>query len=397
MDAASAIAAELARRAAPESAAACMELTETLAAATDMNEAALSGLIEVVDRRKEAQRWGFPSTRSWLRSRLGMRESRAKERLNLARQRHRLAQVATRLATGDLPLGYASTIADAVARLDDTDCRAAEQTLLQMVGKGFSAGKIASFGKRIRDVVAERDGTERADRDTRCGYERSWIDSTRSLDGGRYIRGWLNAEDAAVWDGTLGPLAKPAGADDRRDLSERTAAALGSVLSGGHRATKVTVVCDLDTLTGGTAPARLTDGTPIPAAQARRIALNAGVSPLLLGRGHTPLYLGHRVRFATGPQRQVLETLYPTCAVQGCEVPGTLCEVDHVRGWALGRSPTDIDVLSLCCGWHNRYKHTNPDRLHITTDENGRYIYRLRPPGAAPPAERRPPPWPRAA
>ncbi|NKZ08228.1 HNH endonuclease signature motif containing protein [Actinomadura latina] len=175
------------------------------------------------------------------------------------------------------------------------------------------------------------------------------------------------------------------------------AAALGAVLSGGHRATKVTVVCDLDTLTGGTAPARLTDGTPIPAAQARRIALNAGVSPLLLGRGHTPLYLGHRVRFATGPQRQVLETLYPTCAVQGCEVPGTLCEVDHVRGWALGRSPTDIDVLSLCCGWHNRYKHTNPDRLHITTDENGRYIYRLRPPGADPPAERRPPPWPRAA
>jgi len=374
-----------------------MELTETLAAATDMNEAALSGLIDVVDRRKEAQRWGFPSTRSWLRSRLGMRESRAKERLNLARQRHRLTQVATRLATGDLSLGYASTIADAVARLDGTDCRAAEQTLLEMVGKGFSAGKVASFGKRIRDVIAERDGTERADRDTRCGYERSWIDSTRSLDGGRYIKGWLNAEDAAVWDGTLGPLAKPAGADDRRDLSERTAAALGSVLSGGHRATKVTVVCDLDTLTGGAAPARLTDGTPIPAAQARRIALNAGVSPLLLGRGHTPLYLGHKVRFATGPQRQVLETLYPTCAVQGCEVPGTLCEVDHVRGWALGRSPTDIDVLSLCCGWHNRYKHTNPDRLHITRDENGRYLYRLRPPGADPPAEHRSPQWPRAA
>ncbi|CNF35259.1 protein of uncharacterised function DUF222 [Mycobacterium tuberculosis] len=392
VDAASMISAELARRAAPESAAVCMEAAETLAAANDMNEAALSGLIDVVDRHKEAQRWGFPSTRSWLRSRLGMRESRAKERLNLARQRHRLTRVSTRLALGDLSFGYASTIADSVARLDDTDCRAAEQTLLEMVGKGFSAGKVASFGKRIGEVIAERDGTERADRDTRRGYERSWIDSTRSLDGGRYIRGWLNAEDAAVWDGALGPLAKPAGADDRRDLSERTAAALGSVLSGGHRATKVTVVCDLDTLTGGQAPARLTDGTPIPAAQARRIALNAGVSPLLLGRGHTPLYLGHKVRFATGPQRQVLETLYPTCAVQGCEVPGTLCEVDHVRGWALGRSPTDIDQLSLCCGWHNRFKHTNPDRLHITTDGNGRYIYRLRPP----PAEHHPP-WLRAA
>ncbi len=197
---------------------------------------------------------GISSTRSWLRSRLGMRESRAKERLNMARQRHRLTQVTTRWTVGDLSLGYASTIADAVTRLDDTDCQAAEQILLEMVDQDFSAGKVASFGKRIRDVIAERNGTECPDADSRRGYERSWIDSTRSLDGGRYIKGWLNAEDAAIWDGTLGPLAKPAGADDHRDLSERTAAALGSVLSGGHRATKVTVICDLDTLTGGQAP-----------------------------------------------------------------------------------------------------------------------------------------------
>ncbi|TDD77927.1 DUF222 domain-containing protein, partial [Actinomadura darangshiensis] len=277
--AASVIAAELARRTPPESAAACMELTETLTAATDMHEAALSGLIEMVERHKEVQRWGFPSTRSWLRSRLGMRESRAKERLTLARQWHRLPKVTERCTTGDLSFGYAATIADAVTRLNDDDCAQAEDILLDMVDQDFSAGKVASFGKRIRDVIAERDGTERPDTDSRRGYERSWIDSTRSLDGGRYIKGWLNPEDAAIWDGTLAPLAKPAGTDDHRDLPERTAAALTSVLAGGHRATKVTVICDLDTLTGGTAPARLTDGTSIPAPQARRIALTAGVSP----------------------------------------------------------------------------------------------------------------------
>ncbi|MFG2017458.1 HNH endonuclease signature motif containing protein [Actinomadura geliboluensis] len=398
VNAASAIAAELATRTAPESAAACMELTETLATATDLNEAALAGFIGAVDRSREVQRWGYPSTRSWLRSRLGMRESRAKERLTLARQRHRLPEMTERWTTGHLSHGYAATIADAVTRLDDDDCPAAESILLGMVDHGFSAGKVASFAKRIRDVIAERDGTEQAPEDAQRGYERSWIDSTRSLDGGRYIKGWLNAEDAAIWDGTLGPLAKPAGTDDHRDLSERTAAALTTVLSGGHKATKVTVICDLDTLTGGTTPARLTDGTPIPAAQARRIALNAGVSPLLLGGGNTPLYLGHRVRFATGAQRQVLETMYSTCAVQGCEVPGTLCEVDHVNGWALGRSPTDIDKLALTCGWHNRYKHTHPDHLHITKNPDGRYTYRLHPPGIGTlPEPGRPPPWAQAA
>ncbi|TDC62436.1 HNH endonuclease [Actinomadura sp. GC306] len=392
MEVLSAVAAELAAREAPESAAACLELTETLGRAVDRQEAVLAGFIAVVDAGREVQRWGYPSTQSWLRNRLGMRDTRARERLTLARQRHRLHQVAGRLGAGDLSFGYATTIAGAVARLADEDCAAAEQILLGMVDQDFSAGKVASFGRRIGDVIAERDGTDQATDDAKRGYERSWIDSTRGLDGGRYIRGWLNAEDAALWDGTLGPLAKPAGADDRRDLPERTAAALTGVLADGHRATKVTVICDLDTLTGGQAPARLTDGAPIPPEQARRIALNAGVSPLLLGRGNVPLYLGKKVRFATGPQRQVLETLYPTCAVRGCEVPGILCEVDHVDGWALGSS-TDIDQLALTCGWHNRFKHTHPDRLKISKGRDGRYIYRLHPPGTQSPATAgRPPP-----
>ncbi|RKS72131.1 uncharacterized protein DUF222 [Actinomadura pelletieri DSM 43383] len=391
----SAIAAELAQRAVPDSAAACMELSETLAAATDQVEAALAGLVSVVDRAGEVRRWGYPSTQAWLRHRMGMRDNRAKERLTLARQRDRLGGVTTRWAAGDLSFGYATTIAGAVARLDDEDCRAAEDILLGMADQDFSAGKVASFGKRIRDVIAERDGNENPDGDSRRGYERSWIDSTRSLDGGRYIKGWLNAEDAAIWDGTLAPLAKPAGVDDHRDLSERMAAALTSVLAGGHKATRVTVICDLDTLTGGTTPARLIDGTPIPAEQARRIALNAGLSPLLLGSGQHPLYLGHTVRIATSAQRRVLQTMYPTCAVQGCEVPGSLCEVDHVHGWALGRSPTDIDQLTLCCGWHNRFKHTRPDQIEITRDpQSGCYSYRLRPPPdqRAMPITGRPPP-----
>ncbi|MGI5321601.1 DUF222 domain-containing protein [Actinomadura nitritigenes] len=399
VNALSTIATELAKRQAPESAAACLELTETLVAASDMQESALAGFIGRVDATGEQARWGYPSTQAWLRSRLGMRDNRAKERLTLARQRHRLPEVCAQLASGDLSYGYATTITDAVARLDDTDCAEAETTLLGFVDQGFSAGKVAAFGRRIRDLIAERDDAEDApDEDIKRGYDKSWLTTTRSLDGGRYVKGWLNPEDAAIWDGTLAPLSKPAGPDDRRDLAERTAAALSSVLSGGHKASKVTVICDLDTLTGGNTPARLTDGTPIPAAQARRIALSAGVSPLLLGRGNTPLYLGYRERFASTAQRQVLETMYPSCAVRGCEVPGTLCEVDHVHGWALGRSPTDIDQLALTCGWHNRFKHTNPDQIQITKDQDGRYIYRLLPPadarattGAGPPGDIGPP------
>ncbi|MDL4819804.1 HNH endonuclease signature motif containing protein [Actinomadura opuntiae] len=380
VNALSTIATELAQREAPESAAACLELTEDLAAACDMQESALAGFIGRVDATGEQQRWGFPSTRAWLRSRLGMRENRAKERLVLARQRHRLPQVTERLVSGELSYGYAATISDSVARLDEEECAEAERTLLGFVDQGFSPGKVGVFGNRIRDVIAENNGTDREPEDAKRGYAKSWITSSGSLDGGRYIKGWLNAEDAAIWDGTLAPLAKPAGPEDHRDVAERTAAALSSVLSGGHKATKVTVICDLETLTGGNAPGRLIDGTPIPAEQVRRIALAAGVSPLILGRGHNPLYLGYRERFASPAQRRVLETLYPTCAVRECEIPGTLCEVDHVHGWALGHSPTDIDQLTLTCGWHNRFKHTSPHQIGISKDPDGRYVYRLLPP-----------------
>ncbi|MBO2452204.1 DUF222 domain-containing protein [Actinomadura barringtoniae] len=383
VQAAAAIAAELAHRdpttGADLTPAAAMQQAETIAAAIDLHETTLARLIGMVDGAGVLAEWALPSTLAWLRNHLGMREGRAKDRLTYARQLPRLPQVAKRAAAADLSYGYAATIASAVHRLDDADCGKAEGVLLGLVDEGWSAGKIAAFGKRITDLIAERDGSDTPPEDAAHGYERSWLDTSRSLDGGRYVRGWLNAEDAAVLDGALGTLTKPAGTDDLRDHSERTAAALMVILAGGHKDTRVTIIVDLDTLTGGQAPARLLDGSPVPAEQARRIALSAGVSPLILGPGNLPLYLGRTVRIATAAQRRVLETLYATCAMHGCEVPAALCEVDHVDGWALGDSPTDIDKLALCCGWHNRWKHTHPDRMHISHD-NGRYTYRALPP-----------------
>ncbi|MFC6931038.1 DUF222 domain-containing protein [Actinomadura yumaensis] len=381
VDRAMAAAAELARRQPPETAAECLESAERLAGALDVAERALAGFIGVVDASGETRRWGLPSTQAWLRSRLGMRDARARERITLARQLARLPKVDMLLATGGLSFGHAATIARAVTRLDGPDCAAAEGILLGLVEQGCPPGKVAATGDRIGEVIAERDGTERPPEAQARGYERSWVSSVRSLDGGRYLKGWLNAEDAAVWDAALGPLAKPAGADDRRDLPERTAAALTAVLSGGHVSGQVTVVMDLDTLNGGHTPARLGDGSPIPAPQARRIALAAGVSALILGRKNVPLYLGRRVRFATAAQRRVLQVLYPVCVVNGCEVPGHLCEVDHVDGWALANGATDIDRLVLCCAWHNRFKHAQPERISIRQTPDGLYTYRLLSPG----------------
>ncbi|KAB2342628.1 DUF222 domain-containing protein [Actinomadura rudentiformis] len=267
VEAAAAIAAQLAQRSAPDSGSACMELAEQLATAIDQTEYALAGLIAVVDRTGEMKHWGLPSTQAWLRCRMGMREGRAKERITLARQLPRLERVKAQMATGDLSYGFAATIADAVHRLSNEDCATAEDILLQAAEDGLSAGKVARLANKIHDLVAEHNGDDKPE-DVRRGYERSWLAVSRSLDGGCYVKGWLNPEDTALLDGTLAPLAKPAGSDDRRDLAERTAAALTAVLSGGHRNTRVTVIAHLDTLTGDDQPGWLRDGTPIPAAHA---------------------------------------------------------------------------------------------------------------------------------
>jgi hypothetical protein len=63
--------------------------------------------------------------------------------------------------------------------------------------------------------------------------------------------------------------------------------------------------------------------------------------------------LHHAKRLASPGQRLVLYAKDRGCSHPGCDVPGYLCEVHHVREWAqCGR--TDIDQLTFACGSHHR-------------------------------------------
>jgi transglutaminase/protease-like cytokinesis protein 3 len=120
--------------------------------------------------------------------------------------------------------------------------------------------------------------------------------------------------------------------------------------------------------------ARLADGTPISPERARVIAFNAGVSALILGTEGIPLYLGNKARFVSAGQRRVLEALYDTCAFAECDIPARFCEADHTLGWT-NHQATDINLLAPCCSWHNRAKHRYADKITMTRDSRGRWIY----------------------
>lgn len=488
VEAAAAALGALAGRPVPGPPGECLDLAERLGAALDMGEAALAGLVGRADRAGEPKARRFTGTHGWLRVVLGMRSGRAHERLTLARQLGRLPIVARRLADGTLAHGCASTIAEAVAHLNDDDCAEAEQILLGLVDAGHTATRLARFADKIKDVIDERDGTDKPDEDAKRG-DRSWWRISTSLGGGGMTRGWFSPTLRALVLERLGPLAKPTGPDDTRDAAQRLADALETYLSGGGSAWNATLVIKLgeqdtaeraadaqaarreaaattarngpssirhtttddrpagdhptadktdatDRVVGagavrasgagadsvwasgagagadssknagaeaappdratresggwaadspfgllrwGRVSARLADGTPIPSWQARVIALNAGVSALVLGSDGIPLYLGRKVRFVTAHQRRVLEALYPTCSFDECEIPARYCQIDHVLNWTTDGT-TDIDLLAPCCGHHNRLKYEKPDWVTTTRDHQGRWRHRVQRP-----------------
>jgi hypothetical protein len=478
VEAAVAVLAEVAERLAPESPVVCLEQAERLGLGLDLGEAALAARVAVVDRAGQASAHRYPGTKGWLRIALGMRTGRAGERLTVSRQLERLPKTAELLRTRRLSYGYAATIAEAVARLNDDDCVKAEEILLELAGKGVSATKVAKVGARITDVIAERDGTERPPEDARRG-DRSWWKLSKSLNGTSYVKGRFGPELTALVLDILGPLTKPAGPEDDRDPAERLADALAMHLSGGSTRWNATMVITLDDQADDGDPsdgrqegrfqadvqpqhanrygkasttddgahdraqtsrkqqaaypetdhdptarpdgathreaaevqghqdqaaedpsaqgqstqqdgpivrrpvwplehakvsARLADGTPLSPERARVIALNAGVSALILGTDGIPLYLGNKARFVSAGQRRVLEALYETCAFAECDIPARFCEADHTLGWT-NHQATDINLLAPCCSWHNRAKHRYANKITMTRDSRGRWIY----------------------
>ncbi|PRZ42884.1 HNH endonuclease, partial [Antricoccus suffuscus] len=65
------------------------------------------------------------------------------------------------------------------------------------------------------------------------------------------------------------------------------------------------------------------------------------------------LYLGRAQRLATASQYIALVARDGGCTFPGCHTPPEWCQIHHVTAWRDG-GPTDIDDLTLACGYHHR-------------------------------------------
>jgi hypothetical protein len=131
-----------------------------------------------------------------------------------------------------------------------------------------------------------------------------------------------------------------------------------------HPRTAATLVITIaqETLRGALAVAHLDTGAEISAAQARRLACNAGLVPAVLGGASQVLDLGRASRLFTETQRTALGLKHQTCAAEDCDRPYAWCELHHREPWAHG-GPTDLDNAIPLCHFHHQRIH-DPEYEH---------------------------------
>ncbi len=110
---------------------------------------------------------------------------------------------------------------------------------------------------------------------------------------------------------------------------------------------------------GSSDPASWTGGDQITAAQARRLACNAGIVPAVLGSKSEILDLGRTARLFSRAQHRAMALRDRTCRAEGCDRPARWCEAHHLRLWSEGGS-TDIDDGALLCAEDHHRIH-DPD------------------------------------
>lgn len=324
---------------------------------------------------------GLRDAASWLAVETRATHREARRDLVLGRALETHPAVAHELAGGRVRTEQARVVVEAVDALPatvSTGIRAeAEHALLDLAGQHDARG-LRQIGKRILDVVAPEVGESREA--TVLAAEESRADTTMELtlvdDGEGRCRGWFVAPShvGKMLKRHLLALANPARHPDvelkddarswkplRRRLGEAFVEYVerypvdATPQTAGVNAT-VVVSMTLEQLLAEHATALLDDGARMTAGQARRLACEAGIIPVVLGTQSQPLDLGRSARLFTKTQRVALGLRDGGCTARGCETSASGCHAHHDDPWSRG-GLTDLANGRLLCPRHHRLAH----------------------------------------
>ncbi len=270
----------------------------------------------------------------------------------------------------------------------------AEATLLEHASE-FGADDLRRLANRIVEVVDPDSADEiigaQLERQEKQAWDETHLSIIRMGRGRSSIRGVLPDVQADMLKTVLEGLASPRRDDaifrdadgehsdqeiGRLDHARRMGLALCELVehlpserfpqAGGLAAT-VTISMKHDDLVRDLGRAMLSTDTGLSASQARRLACNAGIIPVVLDGKSQPMDVGRSKRLHDQHQRVALAKRDGGCSWKGCDRPPAWCEAHHLAPWSQG-GETSIDNGALFCFFHHHLLHDSDWQARLSHD-----------------------------
>jgi hypothetical protein len=313
---------------------------------------------------------GARSTHGWLKTAADVPSWVGRARLQLAHQLDTRPATAAAFGAGDITMGAAAAVCDAIEALPASVPAAmtgeVEDLLLQAAShygsRAVTRTAINIMYRFAPDVLEEQEATARENR---------FVSLTTRPDGTVALRGLLDKEAGALAIAVLGPLAAPKpsvdGIPDLRETGKRLADAFTQLcqsatpelpqVRGERPNVAVTVSLEgLEAKVAGCAPAMLDGGIPLSIGATLRLLCDANVIPIVLGSHGEPLDIGRLTRTIPTGMRRALVARDQGCAFPGCDRPPSWCDAHHCKHWSEG-GDTALCNLCLLCGYHHDVVH----------------------------------------
>ena len=371
-------------------------------------------IVAAADRARVHRESGATNTGAWLAGVTREDGARASRDVRLARQLDQsCSRTGDALARGEISAGHAEVITQTMSRaarklpdhLGEDQRTRVEEHLLDQATR-LTPDQLRRRARRAIEAIEPDPGVVDAEHERQLhaeeadGYAAARLTLHQNTDGTTTGRFTVPALHGALLRKLLDALTTPRRAhlgapeaqhgnptfDDPERDAKRKGAALCEILEHlpvdrlSRGGANLLITLDLDKLQGALGAAGLETGQDISAAEARRLACNAGLIPTVLGRQSQPLDLGRQSRLFTDAQRAALSLKHRSCAAAGCDRPYAWTEIHHRDAWARGGS-TDLSNAIPLCWFHHRRIHDpayhyreGPDGIAFTRrqDDHGR-------------------------
>lgn len=334
-----------------------------------LHEARLSGAENVVAAVKESVRTTTAQATSAVKLSLELGE--------------RFALIAAALTEGRISLPQAEAIVSGLKKLPRTLSRTelarCQETVLGHTDT-LGPAELRILAARLYEIIdpeqAEVDEAKRLEAEERGARRSRFLRFSPDHHGSVKVSGQLPVADAAQLITQIEALMPTK--SSYRDTDElpspemrradalvllcQHAANAGTLPANGGDRPVVHVTVSYDTLTGGLGKAGLLDGHEldgISAGEARHLACQAGIIPVVLGSDSQPMDVGRQQRLFTAAQIAALAARDKGCAFPNCQAPPASCHAHHIVPW-WANGPTSISNGVLLCPHHHRLVEPDP-------------------------------------